>query len=158
MYPTSDPLPQYVAIFLEQFKAAGFQIEQDPQDLLTWLDNYRKRNYEASLAPNQIFENPQTPLNWHHSKGPQGEGSYGVGIGDPEIDAAVDKVQRTLNLEERIKAAHDAQKLLYAKDPNYFPLISWNTNWLYWSFYKNNPHERGLGATYLRLFDGWLDL
>ena len=160
-YPAGNigSMDKYVPILLEQFKAVGIEIEQDPQDFLTWLDNYRRRDYDATLALNPVLQTPQTPLNWHTSQGPTGDGSYQVGLMDPEVDEAVRRAHTTTtSLEELIEAVHDAQKLIYSKDPAYLPIYSSYTNFLYWNFVKNHPHTRGLGFTYLLINDWWLDL
>lgn len=157
-YPVNQTIDGYVSILLEQFREAGITMDQDPQDFGAWLDNYRTRDYDAAIALNQIYETPETPLNWHHSNGPLGGMIYGVGIGDADIDRAIEKVHGTLDLEERIDAVHEAQRLVYSKDPAFLPFYSSFSNTLYWDFVRDPPQARGLGVTYLFLHDLWMDV
>ncbi len=154
MYPTLDPIPQYLPILIEQFKEAGIEIDQDPKDFGTWLDLYRRREYDASLSLNQTYESPEVPLDFHTSLGPIGDGSYGIGPRDAEID--VRKSKATTDPDELIEAVHDAQKLIYEKDPAVLNIYSGYSYSLYWSFVKNVP--QGLGTTGLLLNDWWLEL
>ena len=159
MFPANSSIEEHsthLPIFLEQMAAAGFDIEQDPQDFGTWLDNYTDKNYDVSLAPNQIYESPETPLNFHHSAGPAGDNIYSSGLGDPAIDAEIDRVKTITDPEELVDAIHNLQRQIYEAGPMFLPIVSPFSRTLYWNFVKNIPS--GLGATGLLLNDWWLDL
>ncbi|MCH7699815.1 MAG: ABC transporter substrate-binding protein, partial [Chloroflexi bacterium] len=49
-------LDSHIPIFLEHMRAAGFEVEQDPLDLGTWVDRYTDKNYRMRLSLNQIYE------------------------------------------------------------------------------------------------------
>ena len=157
MYPASTDLEGHSAhllIFLRQMQSAGIEIEQDPQPFGTWLDNYHKINYDCSLALNQFYETPETPLGFHTLAGPLGDGSYVRGLGDPEIEAAVKKANETLDNQTRITAVHDAQKLIYSKDPITFPLV---TPYDYSAFARTvHDYPSGIGTSAFLINTFWL--
>ena len=147
---------QHLAIFVEQMRAAGIDIEQDGVDFGSWIDNYHGLKYDSSLALNQMYETPELPLAFHTTGGPFGDKSYIQGMGDPEIDAAVARVNRTLPLDERLAAVHDAQKLIYSKDPAFLPLVSPYAYMAYAKTVKNIPV--GVGTTNFLLNTYWMDV
>lgn len=159
-YPISDIEfhDQHLPIFLRQMKEAGFDIDEQPNDFAAWLGDYTEVNYDASLSLNQIYETPEIALDWHASKGPQGDGNFAIGVGAlyPEIDEAILESKRAPNTEEHIKRVRDAQALIYQKGPAFLPIFSWYTYSLYWNFVKNIP--QGLGDTGTFMNDWWLDL
>jgi peptide/nickel transport system substrate-binding protein len=158
IYPASSAVEQHdkhLPIFLEQMKDANIEIEQDPQDFTTWLENYRTLNYVLSLSLNQVYETPETPLNFHIAKGPIGDRSYAVGLNDAEIEAAVEKTKTTLDFEELSKAVLDAQRLIYEKGPTFLPFVSP----VGYTAYTNRLHNiaSGLGASGLLVSTAWLE-
>jgi peptide/nickel transport system substrate-binding protein len=158
VYPAQTNLAlhsSHVPVFLEQMKAANIEIEDTPLEFTNWLATYRRRDYEMSLGLTQIIETPEQPLNWHTSLGPTGDRSYGVGIGDAEIDAAIEKTKTTLDLEARIAAVRDAQKLIYAKDPAFLPLVSGYSYNAYSQRLHNLP--TGIGSTSFLVNTMWLE-
>lgn len=146
---------KHLPIFLQQMAAADIQIEQDPQDFTTWLDNYRTLNYVMSLSLNQVYETPETPLNFHIAKGPIGDRSYAVGINDPAIEDAVLKTKTTLEFEASKKAVRDAQRLIYSKDPAFLPFVTPYGYTAYSKKVHNVPG--GIGLTGLLLSNSWLE-
>ena len=159
MFPANSAIEEHsthLPIFLEQMRAAGFDVEQDPQDFGTWLDNYTNKNYDISLSLNQVYESAEIPLNFHHSGGPAGGGLYSSGMGDPAIDAEIDRVKTLTDSEELVQGIHDLQRLIYDAGPMFLPIVSPFNRTLYWDFVKNVP--AGLGVAGLLVNDWWLEL
>jgi peptide/nickel transport system substrate-binding protein len=157
MYPTGTLLEEHdkhLPIFLGQMSDAGIEIDHDPQDLPTWIDNFNKLNYHCSLSLNQIYETAEIPLGFHTTGGPLGDGTYVRGLGDPDIEAAVRKTKETLDVAERIKSVHDAQKVIYSKEPAYLPLVTPYMFQAYWPEVHNIPG--GVGTTQFLLNMFWL--
>ncbi|MBF6598882.1 MAG: ABC transporter substrate-binding protein [Dehalococcoidia bacterium] len=157
MYPGSTDLEGHSAhlpIFLGQMKAAGIEIESDPQPFGSWLENYRKLNYDCSLSLNQLYETPESPLGFHTNSGPLGDGSYVRGLGDPQIEAAVKKANETIELPARIAAVHEAQKVIYAKDPITFPLVTPYDYAAYGT--RVHAYPAGIGTTAFLINTFWL--
>ena len=147
----------HLPIFLEQMRAAGFEVEQDGQDFVTWLDNYTNKNYDFSLALNQVYETPEIPLDFQHTHGPAGSDIYSNGLQDPEVDAAIEATKSVTDPDELASAVQDVQRLIYDKGPVFLPLVTPFSRTLYWNFVKNVPV--GLGNTGLQAArQVWLDL
>jgi peptide/nickel transport system substrate-binding protein len=159
MYPANTPILEHSAhlpIFIEQMKAADIQVDEDPQEFTTWIDNYLNLRYDCSLALNQTYETPELPLGFHTTGGPFGDKTYVQGLGDSEIDAIVQKVNVTLDYDERVAAVHDAQRLIYEKAPAMLPLVTPYNHLAYRTFVKNIP--AGIGTSAYFINSSWLDL
>lgn len=159
MFPTSpiEEHEQHLPIFIEQMKAAGFKIEQDPRDLGGWLTDYRDLNYQCSLALNQTYETAEIPLDFQHSKGPAGSNIYAGGLQDPEIDKVIDATKRITNFDERVAAIQEAQRTIYEAGPAFLPLVMPFERTLYWDFVKGVPTGRATTDLFLE-YERWLDL
>lgn len=159
-YPISDIEfhDKHLPIFLQQMREAGFEIDEEPRDFGSWLADYTKVNYDASLSLNQIYETPEIPIDWHSSKGPQGDGNFATGIGAlyPEIDDEILKSKRPIHLEEHIQAVRDVQKFIYGKRPAFLPIMSWYSYNLYWDFVKNLPQPLGDTGDFVN--NWWLEV
>ena len=159
MFPGNSTIWQHdrqLPIWLEQMKAAGFDVDQDVQDFGMWLDNYQNINYDASLALNQIYETPEIPIDFQHSDGPAGSGIYATGLQDPEVDAAIKASKEITDPEELVQAIQEVQRLIYDKGPAFLPIVSSYSHTVYWNFVKNVPE--GLGVAGDLVNTRWLDL
>ncbi len=160
MYPAESAIEEHslhLPIFLEQMRAAGFEIEEDPQSFATWLDNYTNKNYDATLALNQVYEYPEFNMDFQHSEGPARNNIYAVGVGKlyPEIDADIDRVKALTDPEEFKSGMHDLQRLIYDKGPSFLPLVSPYAFTLYQKYVKGIP--KGLGSSGLFVNTFYLD-
>ena len=160
MWPADSDIEQHklhLPIWLEQMKAAGFDVTPDPQPFGTWLDNYTNLKYDASLALNQVYEYPEFNLDFQHSEGPARNNIYAIGVGKlyPEIDKGIDDVKSISNHEEFVKAIKDLQKLIYSKGPTFIPIVSPYSFTLYQSRVHSIP--QGIGASGLYVNTWYLD-
>jgi peptide/nickel transport system substrate-binding protein len=147
---------QHLPIFIAQMEEAGFKVNQVQKDLAGWLNDYREKNYECSLALNQIYETAEIPLDFQHSKGPAGSDIYATGLQDPAIDAIIDGTKRITNFDEQVEAIKEAQRAIYEAGPAFLPIATPFSRTLYWDFVKDVP--TGLGTTGLFLTHNiWLD-
>ena len=154
MFPASLSIQQHeqhLPIWLVQMEEAGFRVNQEPLDFGTWLDRYINKDYDASLAPNQIHETPEVPLDYQHSSGPAGDNTFSNGLQDPEVDATIDATRAITNPEELAEAVRGVQRLIYERGPAFLPIVSPFDRTLYWSFVTNVP--QGLGPVGLYLSD-----
>ena len=89
------------------------------------------------------------------SGGPLGEGSYANGLGDVEIDAAIDATKVALDFEQRKAAVLSAQDLIWSKQPAYLPLVTP----IRYRAHSSKLHDMpsGIGASFLWLTTMWLD-
>jgi peptide/nickel transport system substrate-binding protein len=157
MYPVTNVLEhdKHVPVFVSQMRAAGIEVEQEPQDFIAWVENVRALKYECTLNLNQIYETPEFPLALHTPEGPFGDGTFLRGLPDAEIEAAVDAVNRELDVQRRIELAHDAQKIIYEKDPVSLALVTPYSHFVWRPEVKNIP--TGVGTTAYFLSTSWLD-
>ena len=158
IYPAETPLEEHnlhLPIFFKQMQDAGIELEQDQQVLTSWIENYRKFNYSGSFSLNQIYETPEIPLDFHSRRGPLNDETYAKGLGDAEIEAAITKSKEQTELTARIDAVREAQKVIYAKDPMFLPLISPYQ----YEVYRPTVHDipSGVGTTRFLLNTLWLD-
>jgi peptide/nickel transport system substrate-binding protein len=158
-YPISDIEfhDKHLPIFLKQMKDAGFDVQEDPKDFTGWLGDYTSVNYDASLSLNQIYETPEIALDWQHSKGPAGQGQFGIGVGKlhPEIDDIITNSKKATTVDDLVKRVRDAQDAVYKVGAGFLPIMSWYGYTNYWNFVKN---EHVLGDTETFLSDVWLEL
>ncbi len=158
MYPANTTIQEHaehLSIFVEQMRQAGITVDEQPLEFATWITDYHDLKYDCSLALNQIYETPELPLLFHSSGGPFGDRTYIQGLGDSEIDEAVRKANTSLDLATRIEDVHDAQRLIYDKDPMYLPLVSPYQYIAYSKRLRNIPV--GVGTTTYSLSSYWLD-
>ena len=158
VYPITEiqELDSHVPIFLKQMSDAGFDVDEDAQDIGAWIGTYTSKSYSISLSLNQIYETPETPLDFHHSSGPLGEGLYASGLQDSAIDAEIDAVKTITDPEALVEAVHEVQRSIYAAGPMFLPIVSASNLELFWNFVKNYPS--GIGQTQRLINDWWLDL
>jgi ABC-type transport system substrate-binding protein len=160
MYPADSDIEQHKLhkpIFVEQMKAGGFNVKEDPQAFAVWLDNYTKLEYDASLALNQVYEYAEFNLDFQHSEGPARNKIYAVGVGKlyPEIDAEIDRVKTLTNHADFVKGMHDLQVMIYDKGASFLPLVSPYSFTLYQPRVKAIPE--GIGASGLYVNDWYLE-
>jgi ABC-type transport system substrate-binding protein len=158
MYPAGAVILEHsahVPIFVDQMRRAGIELEEDPQDFSTWVENIKDLDYDCTLNLNQIYETPEIPLGIHTASGPFGDGTYLRGLGDPEIEAAVQNVSRELDTDRRIELVHEAQRLIYEKDPVSLPLVTPINNIAWRKVVKNIP--TGIGTTSFLVNTFWID-
>jgi len=134
VYPSDESINDHVTILLEQMKAVGVTLRLQPLPLTAWyFDRYSQGKFTFTVAANLAYESPQIPLAFHHSGGPQGEGNW-HGFSDPEVDAIIDRVGQTLEINERQRLVKEAQRLIMSKDPamvNIFSGNNYNARWDY---------------------------
>jgi peptide/nickel transport system substrate-binding protein len=161
IYPANSDIQfhnKHLPIWLEQMRAAGFEINEDAQEFGTWLTSYTDVNYDASLSLNQVYETPEVPLDFHTSEGPTSNGAFAIGVGSiyPEIDEAVADTKATIDPAEQVSKVQEAQRLIYERGPAYLPIFSWTDYTVRHEYAKGFPE--GLGAA-VELFTNsqWLD-
>ncbi|MEM1326262.1 MAG: ABC transporter substrate-binding protein [Bacteroidota bacterium] len=100
---------------------AGINLEVIPQEPTTQRQRMMSRDYE--LATGAIPEpTPSTydPFQMWHTTSDNPSGFNRVGFGDSESDALIEKIQVTLDQEERNELYEEFQQLLYEEQPMIF--------------------------------------
>jgi len=158
LYPAAVSLDQHdsqLQVFFEQMKQAGIDLDAQPFDLTTWLEKYVELDYTLTLALNQVYETPEMPLDFHTTGGPLGDRSYSAGLGDPDVDAAVDRTKQELDPEARRAAVLAAQDLIWSKEPAFLPLVTPIRYRAHSRKLYNMP--AGIGTSHLWLTTMWLE-
>jgi len=157
-YPATELLEhdKHVPIFLQQMQDAGFSVQEEAQELGSWIGTYTNKDYTMSLALNQLYDTPETPLNFQHSQGPFGVGLYSTGLQDPAIDAEIDRVKTITDPAALLEAVHDVQRQIYEAGPMFLPIVCAFSRTLFWNFVKNYPVD--LGQQERLINDWWLEL
>jgi peptide/nickel transport system substrate-binding protein len=163
IYPANSDIEfhnKHLPIWTQQMEAAGFAIDEQPQEFTQWLQNYTDINYDASFSLNQIYEVPEVNLDFHHSLGPTHDGNFAIGIGSlfPELDDAIDGTKSSVDPVEQVNLVKEAQRMIYAKDPAFLPIFSWTDYAVRPAKVKNWPNDLGTGMElYLNTY-AWLDV
>jgi ABC-type transport system substrate-binding protein len=159
IFPGNETIQEHdrhLPIWLQQMEAAGFSVQQEATDTASWLSRYREKDYDSSLALNQIYETAEIPLDFHESKGPAGSNIYHEGMKDEEIDAAIAATKVITNFDDRVAAIQDVQRLIYSKGPAFIPIVTPQSRTLYHNFVKGIP--RGIGTSaFFQTQEIWLD-
>ena len=142
-HPTSGVTNDYVNILVRQLQAAGVTGKPEPLDPQAWNQSLAANRPSASQATPPEFTDPDFALNAYVTGGPLKSNRSDTGISDPEIDAAQKKAAGTMNEQERVKAYHDAQRLILSKDPPWLPYYAPVSNTLRQSYVRGVPN--GLG-------------
>jgi peptide/nickel transport system substrate-binding protein len=155
VHPEAEATTDHVTILLEQMRAIGVELEIQPLPLTAWyFDRYQTGDFTLTVAANLPYESPSPPLNFFHSDGVQGNGNW-HGFSHTDIDAAIDEVHRTLDLDERAESCREAQRVIISKDP---PMLHVYSGYEYngrWDHVKGTRPEMRSLALYNR--DFWLD-
>jgi peptide/nickel transport system substrate-binding protein len=147
----------HLPIWLGQMRDAGFSINGHPQAFATWGLSVINIEYDATLALNGTYEDPEWELDFEHSEGPTRSHIYSIGIGKlyPEIDVAIDESKSVTNPAAQAKKVQDVQRMIYKKGPMFLPLVTPYAYTLYQRYVKNIPQGIGtssalfLNTTYL---------
>lgn len=155
VHPQAESTTDHVTILLEQMKDIGVQLDLQPLPLTAWyFDRYQKGDFIFTVALNLPYESPSTPLNFFHSDGVQGDGNW-HGFSDADIDAALNAMDRELDLEARAELVKEAQRVVISKDP---PMLNVLSGYEYvgrWDYVKGTKPEMRSLALFNR--DFWLD-
>ena len=145
---------RHLPVFVEQMRAAGIEVEHKPLDLGSWIDTFRKRDYDCSLSLNQQYETPEVPLGFHAKDGPFGDRTYVAGLGVPAIDEAIDRAATTIDIDQRIEAVHEAQRVIYEQVPLIWNLVTPYNHLAWRRVVKNIPS--GIGTSAFLVNTMWL--
>jgi peptide/nickel transport system substrate-binding protein len=105
-------MPDQAAIIKANLAEAGITVDIAPAELGSWLDNMLLGNFEATVFTHLDFLSDEIPLQSHHTYGSSRAQRDYLGVDDPEVDAILDRIQETLDPEERKKLAWEVQPLI----------------------------------------------
>ncbi|MGH2584102.1 MAG: ABC transporter substrate-binding protein [Dehalococcoidia bacterium] len=138
VHSTATVVADYATILVRQMAAAGVTATPQPLDPGAWVQGLFRSTHTATHLSTPEFSDPDFAMTAHASRGPIGSGNYDTGFSDAEVDAAIRKAAGTLDEQERIKAYHDAQRLILQRDPAWLTYFSPIASSLI------QPHVRGV--------------
>jgi ABC-type transport system substrate-binding protein len=146
-HPTSGVTGDYVNILIRQLQAVGVTGKPEPLEPIAWNQSLMQNRPTASQATPPEFADPDFALNPYTTGGPLKSNRYDPGLSDPEIDAAQKKAAGTMDEQERVKAYHEAQRLILRKDPPWLPYYAPVTNNLRAGYVRGVPTGLGVMST-----------
>jgi ABC-type transport system substrate-binding protein len=161
MWPADSIIEEHnlhLPIWLQQMADAGFEIDKDPQAFATWLDNYTKKQYDASLALNQVYETAEFEMDFEAKEGPAGSNIYSNGLGaiDQSIEDGIVASKQITDITQQADKVKEVQRQIYAKGPMFLPICTPYSFTLYQPYVHNIA--TGIGtASALFLNTVWLD-
>lgn len=146
--------PDRAAIIKENLAEAGINAELQAGELGTWLADLLGGNFEATSFSHLPYLSDDIQLQSHHTYGfSRNEESY-LGVEDPEVDALLEKIQETIDEDERIKLAQDVQRLILKRHGPTLVLYQPYGYWVAYDYIKGyTPTAYGLG---LYKYDYWI--
>ena len=111
----SEAVYQAVYQILEQqLKSAGIRLSADNQPQSNSNSVLGQKSYEAIFTGWGVLPDLASSAPYFFT-------TEVFGVGDPEVDKLIEKLQNTENEDERIKIANEAEKLYYEKVAVYLP-------------------------------------
>jgi peptide/nickel transport system substrate-binding protein len=105
-------MPDQAAIIKANLAEAGITVDIRPAELGTWLENMLLGNFEGTVFTHLDFLSDEIPLQSHHSYGSSRVERDYLGVDDPAVDTILDRIQQTLDPEERKEPAWEVQRLI----------------------------------------------
>lgn len=153
-FGNSTVAADHALLLQQQFEQVGFDVGLTAMDLVLWLVDITQKEYDATLVPNLPNETPEAPLDFHHSLGPRGDGSFTNDLNDPAIDAAIDAARSIQNRAELVEAVRGVQRQIYEAAPTCLPIVSAWRHTLYWKSVRNVRLDPG--SAHLFRNDFWI--
>ncbi|MDH5201490.1 MAG: ABC transporter substrate-binding protein [Candidatus Bathyarchaeota archaeon] len=147
--------PDRASIIKENLAEAGINAELQAQELGTWLADLLDGNFETTSYAHLRYLSDDIQLQMHHTYGWFRNEENFLGIEDPEVDALCDKIQETIDDEERNKLAWDMQRLVLKRHGPTLVLYQPYGYWVTYDYIKGyTPTAYGFG---LYKYDYWID-
>lgn len=152
---SNGDMPDQAAVIKESLKESGIEVNIVATELGSWLSNMLLGNFEMTVFSHLKFMSDEIPLQSHHSLGSSRAQRDYLGVDDPEVDAILDKAQRTIDNEERKKLAWEAERLILKRHGPTLHLYQPNGYLCIHDYVKGyKPSAFGLG---MFKYDYWID-
>jgi peptide/nickel transport system substrate-binding protein len=147
--------PDRASIIKENLAEAGITADLRPGELGSWLADLMGGNFEATAFSHLPYLSDDIQLQSHHTYGfSRNDASY-LGVDDPEVDAILEKIQETIDEEERIELAQDVQRLILERHGPTLVLYEPYGFWVAYGYIKGyTPTAYNFG---LYKYDYWID-
>ena len=147
--------PDRAAIIKSNLADAGITVNLQGADVGTWLSSLTSNDFVSTTFSHLRYLSDYIQINWPHSHGwAQTDIGY-TGVDDSEVDAMIEKINGTINDQERIKLEQDVQRLVLKR---HGPTLTLYEPYAYWAAYDYikgyTPTSYGFG---LYKYDYWID-
>ena len=105
-------MPDQAAIIKANLAEAGITVDIQPAELGSWLENMLLGNFEGTIFTHLDFLSDEIPLQSHHTYGSSRAKRDYLGVDDPAVDAILDRIEETIDPEERKEPAWEVQRLI----------------------------------------------
>jgi len=143
------------AIIKANLAEAGVTVDLRPAELGTWLADLMGGNFQATSFAHLRYLSDEIQLQSHHSYGwARNQESY-LGVDDPQVDSLLDKIQETIDDQERIRLSQDVQRLILKRHGPTLVLYEPYAYLAAYDYIKGyEPSSYGFG---LYKYDYWID-
>jgi peptide/nickel transport system substrate-binding protein len=143
------------SIIKQNLAEAGITVDLQPGELGTWLSEMLAGNFESTSFTHLRYLSDEIQIQSHHTYGWARTKASFLGIEDPEVDAMLEKIQETIDNDERIRLSQDVQRLILKRHGPTLVLYEPYGYWCAYDFIKGyTPTAYGFG---LFKYDYWID-
>ena len=109
-------------ILKQQWARIGLKMRIEVVNAGEFLPRSNRGEYDLFHGSHPQYDSPQSPLRQNHSVGKLAFGGSALGL--PEIDAMIEKAERTINFEENAKMVRDIQTELLKRYTPYYNILT----------------------------------
>jgi peptide/nickel transport system substrate-binding protein len=139
-------------ILKQQWAKVGLKMRIEVVNAGEFLPRSNRGEYDLFHGSHPQYDSPQSPLRQNHSVGKLAFGGSALGL--PEIDAMIEKAERTINFEENAKMVRDIQMELLKRYTPYYNILTPYNQYLLNSKVRNFEIESS--NTSLHRADAWI--
>jgi len=122
-------------ILKQQWGKVGLKIRIEVKNAGEFLPRSNRGEYDLFHGSHPQYDSPQAPMRQNHSDSRLAYG--GTALGLPEIDAMVEKAERTVKFEDNAKLIRDLQMELLKRYTPYYNILTPFNQWLVNSKVRN---------------------
>lgn len=135
----SGTADKFLAIYSEDLKDVGIEMQIDHKDWAAWARDMEGFNYEMTWASWSagLFKDPEGM--WASSEAKREGGNNITGFMDDRVDELIEKQKRIFDVEERNEICRTIDQIVYQEQPY---VLLWNINatrLLYWNRFGTPP-------------------
>jgi peptide/nickel transport system substrate-binding protein len=140
-------------ILKQQWARGGLKLRIEVVNAGEFLPRSLRGEYDLFHGSHPQYDSPQAPMRQNHSDPRLAYG--GTALGLPEIDAMVEKAERTVKFEENAKLIRDLQMELLKRYTPYYNIVTPFNQWLVNAKVRNFEIESS--NTSMHRADAWLE-
>jgi len=147
--------PDRASIIKDNLAEAGITVDLESSELGSWLSDLLGGNFESTTFGHLPYLSDDIQLQSHHTYGWGRTEAGFLGVEDTKVDALLEKIQETVDNEERVKLAWDAQRLILKRHGPTLVLYEPYGFWCAYDYIKGyTPTAYAFG---LYKYDYWID-